>query len=130
MRLLPPALPMLRLPADLLRVLLLLPAIERGRKREGPLTLLPRLRASGNSAGRRGSDRRLSLQRAIGIVDRVTPGGPNCYRRALLEIALSADAAQEPLHLGFRPGGGAGSGHAWLGDRRDRGCSYPAELSL
>jgi hypothetical protein len=49
------------------------------------------------------------------------PGGENCYRRALVEIALDRGAAQEPVHFAFRSRGGHGSGHAWLGGATDEG---------
>jgi hypothetical protein len=33
----------------------------------------------------------------------------------LLEISMDAGAARELVQMGFRSGGGEGSGHAWLG---------------
>jgi hypothetical protein len=68
------------------------------------------------------------LRRLIRGVDACLPGGGNCYRRALLEVALDPAAAAEPLHLGLREHGGPRSGHAWLGDRRDSGEAYDAEF--
>jgi hypothetical protein len=56
----------------------------------------------------------LRLRRIIAAVDRRLPDRGNCVRRALLEMALSPQAAAERLCAGFRSGGGAGSGHAWL----------------
>jgi hypothetical protein len=50
----------------------------------------------------------------IRLVDRLFPGGANCYRRTLLEIALDAGAAEERLFLGLKEQGGPASGHAWL----------------
>jgi hypothetical protein len=58
---------------------------------------------------------RASLRRLIRIVDRCFPSGGNCYRRALIEVAMDASAAAEPLHMGIRSNGGPNSGHAWLG---------------
>jgi hypothetical protein len=57
----------------------------------------------------------MRLARAVRLVDRLFPSGPNCYRRALLEAALDAGAAHEPLMMGFRTVGGTCEGHAWLG---------------
>jgi hypothetical protein len=70
------------------------------------------------------------LRRMIDACDRRLPGGPNCYRRALAEMALHPEAAVETLHIGIVGGGGFGSGHAWLGDRREPGARYDVELSL
>jgi hypothetical protein len=67
-----------------------------------------------SSARRAGSERR-RLQRAIRVVDALFPWGGNCYRRALIETAMDAGAASEPLHMGLQETGGAKSGHAWLG---------------
>jgi hypothetical protein len=63
-------------------------------------------------------------------VDGRLPDGGNCYRRALLAIALDAGAAQDPLVLGLDARGGPASGHAWLGERRGREEPYPVELVL
>jgi len=57
------------------------------------------------------------------------PDGGNCYRRALLELALDPTAAAEPLVFGLKQGGGSGSGHAWLGDARGFE-TYDAEFRL
>jgi hypothetical protein len=73
---------------------------------------------------------RCGLRAAIGSVDALLPGGPNCYRRALLEMALDAAAALEPLHMGLDASGAPMSGHAWL-RAEDRGNrSYDAVISL
>jgi hypothetical protein len=63
----------------------------------------------------RAPEQRNTLRRVIRQIDARVPGGPNCYRRALLEMRLDAVAAREPLHLGLRAHGGPNSGHAWLG---------------
>ena len=57
---------------------------------------------------------RIRLRRLIGAIDRRSPGGQNCVRRALLEMALDGGAAREQFFAGLRKGGGSGSGHAWL----------------
>jgi len=56
----------------------------------------------------------MRLKRVIGAIDRRLPGGKNCVRRALLEIALDGAAAREKFFAGLQTGGGPGSGHAWL----------------
>jgi hypothetical protein len=116
--------------ADLLHVLVLSPAVERARTREGLQPLLKRLRARGSSSRRRDPQARSRLRRAIGLVDRLFPGGPNCYRRVLLEIALDAGAAEEPVRLGFRAGGGARTGHACLESDPTSLESYDAVFTL
>jgi hypothetical protein len=80
-------------------------------------------------AQRNGHDRKL-LQRVIGAVDARLPGLPNCYRRALLEMALDAGAAEEPLHLGLRVPGGHRSGHAWLGGTSDQSVPFDVTFDV
>jgi len=86
-------------------------------------------RARGRIAMRRSADGRRDLRAAIDLVDRLLPGDPNCYRRALLEIGLDAGAAEEPLHLGLRVPGGPRSGHAWLGSGDPRG-TYDVQVDI
>jgi hypothetical protein len=100
---------------EAIRTALAVPQVELGRRSEGPKSLVTRLRAQGRLAARRHAEDRIRLQRAIALVDRLLPGEPSCYRRALLEIRLDAGAAEEALHLGLRVPGGPRSGHAWLG---------------
>jgi hypothetical protein len=64
----------------------------------------------------------------IRFVDSLFPSGPNCYRRALVEIAMDAGAAAEPLHMGLLADGGLNSGHAWLDSAADPTRSYDAEF--
>jgi hypothetical protein len=45
-------------------------------------------------------------------VDRVGPGGANCYRRALLRVALDPAAANEPVIFGLDVP--LAKGHAWV----------------
>lgn len=101
--------------AEVSRVISVLPAVEWGRRSKGPAPLLTTLRRRVTRMPARLPAAREALRRAIRWVDARVPGGPNCYRRALLEIALDAGAAREPLHLALRAHGGVGSGHAWLG---------------
>lgn len=73
------------------------------------------VRAMSASRRARSPDERLVLRRAIAAIDRRFPGGANCVRRSLLEMALDREAGKEELFAGFRRGGGLASGHAWLG---------------
>jgi hypothetical protein len=66
----------------------------------------------------------------VRAVDRLFPSGPNCYRRVLMEIAIDAKAAGEPLYLGLLADGGSGSGHTWLASSKDRGGRYDVELRV
>ena len=100
---------------ELARVLWTLPRVERMRLRAGPRPALRRIRRPGRRARRRDVRARARLRRAIAWVDRLVPGGPNCYRRSLLEMALDAGAAAEPLVIGLNVTRGAPSGHAWVG---------------
>src|SRR6476619_4980550 len=92
----------LRMVEPLVRVLLLLPVVEVGRRRTGPKALLERFRRRGERADVRDAASRVRLMRAIFWVDRHMPGGANCYRRTLLEIALDRHAAAQPFRMGFR----------------------------
>ena len=44
-------------------------------------------------------------------MDALGPGGPQCLRRVLLELALDAGAAEETVRLGLDP---RATGHAWI----------------
>jgi hypothetical protein len=100
---------------EMCRVLPTVPRVESARRRLGPRAALDDLRRRGRSSPRRQAFGRRCLCRAIRLVDRLMPGGANCYRRALLEIALDRGAAADPLLLGFMLQGDQLSGHAWLG---------------
>jgi hypothetical protein len=63
-------------------------------------------------------------------MDRLFPAGPNCYRRALVEMAMDPDAASEQLHMGINAGGWLASGHAWLDSSPDKGTGYQAEFRV
>lgn len=112
-----------------LRVLKALPVVELGRRRQGLKPLVERLRRTGERAMRRGPVARARLQQAIGRIDARLPGGPNCCRRALLEITLDRGAAAEPFRMGLRARGGQPSGHAWLGDHTGPEC-YDMTIEL
>ena len=100
---------------ETLRVLAALPYIEWKRRTAGPGPLVVALRGRADRLQARSVAGRDALRRVIRAVDARIPGGGNCYRRALLEMALDAGAAREPLHLGLRAHGGPKTGHAWLG---------------
>src|SRR5665213_276372 len=100
---------------DILGVLMAVPRVEWGRRHEGPLPLTARLRLRGRQAPSRSEGGRIRLRQIIRAIDARLPGRPSCYRRALLEMSLDADAADEPLHMGLRAHGGPQSGHAWFG---------------
>jgi hypothetical protein len=109
--------------AEAVRATVALPRVERARRALGPRAAVQAMRALGDARWRRSPAERARLQRAIRIVDRLAfRGGANCYRRALLEMALDAGAAGEALMMGFKSGGGVGSGHAWLASHRDGGA--------
>jgi len=115
---------------DLFLVLKATLAVESGRVLGGPAPLLKSLRARGLREKRRSSSERARLSRIVRIVDACFPGGGNCYRRALLEIAVDPIAAASPLNLGLRSGGGPRSGHAWLGPSSEPQARYDAEFSV
>jgi hypothetical protein len=112
---------------DVVRVLRALPAVEIGRRTNGLAPAVARFRERGRSAPPRAPSGRARLQRIIRLVDRCMPGGGNCYRRVLLEIALDRGAAAEPVRFGLREHGGPSSGHVWLADR-ETGGRYDAEF--
>lgn len=69
-----------------------------------------------------------NLAAAVAAVDRRMPGGPNCYRRALLMLALDSGASTKMLHMGLDVHGRF-QGHAWLtGEIPPR--PYEVELRL
>jgi Transglutaminase-like superfamily len=97
---------------DLAMVAMALPRVERGRLRSAVGPLLARLRVEGRRRPARSAAGRARLVRAIGWVDRLGPGGPNCLRRALLRVALDPDAARDPLVFGLDVP--SAKGHAWV----------------
>ena len=116
--------------ADFFRVLRAVPEVECGRFADGPAQLVWRMRARGRDARARNPDERRRLRRLISLVDRILPGAPSCYRRALLEMGLDAGAAKEPLHLGLRVPGGPRSGNAWLGMSSEPVGPYDVQLDI
>jgi len=104
---------------DLLRVVAVASWVERARTTLGPAAALTLVRRRGAARQRRDAEGRGRLARAIRVLDRFMPPGANCYRRVLLELALDAGAAREPVSMGFRSLRGRISGHAWLGAAPD-----------
>lgn len=94
------------------RVLSMLPRVERARQKAGPAALAAAMRLLSEGAPHRDPVERARLRGTIASCDRMVPFGAGCYRRALLEMALDAGAAEEPLVLGLRR---HGLGHAWVG---------------
>jgi hypothetical protein len=116
---------------ELARVVAVLPRVELARRTQGPKHAVPTLRRLGRRRPRRADDARAALRRTIAAIDARLPGGGNCYRRVLLEVALDAGAAEERVALGVRAGGGVRSGHAWLGEGpSDDGERYDLVIEL
>jgi hypothetical protein len=115
---------------DTLRVVALLPIVEVGRRSLGPTPVVGVLRRLGSKGKHRSGFDRVRLRRLIGAIDRCLPDGGNCFRRALLEVGLDPETAQEPIYFGLREHGGPKSGHAWLRDDRESGGRYDAEFAL
>jgi len=114
---------------DCARCLRTIVRIERARRSAGPLPAARLARSFGKTADPRWGLDRERLRRYVRRVDSLFPGGPNCYRRALLEMAFDRGAAAETLHLGLRASGGPRSGHAWLSSETPTG-SYDVTLSI
>lgn len=89
--------------------------LERLRVSVGPKSAVSAARRLGQKSRWRSERDRHDLHRVISLVDRYWRGGPNCYRRVLIEVAMDRGAASEIVQFGFRSSGGMGSGHAWLG---------------
>jgi hypothetical protein len=113
---------------DAMRAVILTVRMNSARRRQGPAKLLRRVRARGFRSRLRTADDRVRLQGIIRLVDRLFPAGPNCYRRALVEMAMDQSAASEPLHLGINARDGIVAGHAWLESSPDKGRGYQVEF--
>ncbi len=84
------------------------------------------MRAHGRETRRsRGRVGRSRLRRAIGWVDAAFPGGPNCFRRTLMEIALDAGAAGETLVFGLDVGK---TGHVAFKNAEDHAFDVAFEI--
>ncbi len=107
---------------DALRVARLLRQVEEARWVEGPAKLVARLRERGMKRDARSPEARHRLVRVIAHLDRWIMREPNCYRRALVRIALDRAAASEPFVLGLDLQASRPHGHAWVA-----GADAPAE---
>lgn len=115
---------------DVVEVLAVAMLAEYRRVTMGPARLVLMQRARGRMRRERNGNERRRLRTIIGLVDRGFPSGGNCYRRALIELALDSGAAKEPLHFGLKAHGGPGSGHAWLGQDADEAAQYDAQIDM
>jgi len=104
----------LRTLVEMARVLVTVPRVEIDRRRSSLHHAVRIMRQRSSKRAARSLEGRRRLRSAIAFVDARLPGGPNCVRRSLLEMALDAGAAREKLLAGFVSGGGKKSGHAWL----------------
>jgi hypothetical protein len=107
-------------------VVFAIPVVELARRYDGPAALLASSRARGRRSPCRSAEQRARLQKIIRILDRLVPGGQNCFRRVLVETTLDARAAEETIFCGLRVGGHIGSGHAWIGAQPQQ--TTPTEL--
>lgn len=104
-------------PLEVARVTRLVREVDRVRSSESPQEVLASMRARGAEGKARGPIGRARLRRAIGWVDALVPGGANCYRRVLLEVALDAGAARETVVFGLDVGS---TGHVAFADSEER----------
>lgn len=103
--------------AEMARVIRMVREVDAARAAGSPEQTLRAMRARGATAEQRGPIGRARLRRAIGWVDACVPGGPNCYRRILLESALDAGAARETVVFGLDVGS---TGHVAFEGREER----------
>src|SRR5579863_8668813 len=115
---------------DVLQVLALLGPAELCRRYAGPKRCAVLARALGRRRASRIPEDRLRLRRFIRAIDVRLPDGGDCYRRALVEMALDPQSATEPLHFGLVRRGGPKSGHAWLDSDPTDSKSYYAEFTI
>jgi len=115
---------------ELGRVARLLIVVERDRSNLGPCPAAARARTRGGGTRARPKSERDVLRRAISILDARMRGGPNCLRRALLEMSLDRGAAGEALHLQVSANGEPGSGHARLESWPEDGRTFDATFVI
>jgi hypothetical protein len=115
---------------EMVRVLTILPGVEAARRSVGIKPLLAELRARSLVRPERPPAARLNLRRAIAWADARMPGGPNCFRRVLLEVALDRGAGSEPACMGFHCPGGKLAGHIWLAGHPESSEGYQANVRL
>lgn len=86
---------------ELLRATREIRRAERLRMTRGPAEAVSLQRARGRKERARTGDGRRLLRRAIVSIDARYPGGGNCFRRVLVELALDAGAAGDRLVFGL-----------------------------
>ncbi len=96
---------------EVARVIRALPLVEHHRRTLGPEPAVTDLRRRGARTTRRDPAARAQLRSAIALCDRLLPLGGGCFRRALLEVALDAGAAEERFHVALHD---KRNGHVWL----------------
>jgi hypothetical protein len=101
---------------EIVRTLRVVSEAEQLRLRNEPERAVRAMRERGRWRTKRGAVGRARLRRAIGWVDAAFAGGPNCFRRTLVEIGLDAGAAEETLVFGLDVGR---TGHVALKDSED-----------
>lgn len=99
---------------------------ERERRARGPAEAVATMRGHGSARPARGPIGRARLRRAIGWVDACHPGGGNCFRRVLAELALDGGAAREPLVFGLDVGA---TGHVAFRDAEEPAFDVAFEIS-
>lgn len=95
---------LLALSVELARALRVAREAERLRMTAGPAEAIATQRAKGRRRPRRDAIARRRLRTAVSWLDARWPGGGNCFRRVLIELALDAGAAEERLVFGLDVG--------------------------
>jgi hypothetical protein len=110
---------------EVVRALGLVRTAERLRLRAAPEAAVNAMRERGRDGPHRGAIGRARLRRAISWVDAAFVGGPNCFRRTLVEVGLDAGAADETLVFGLDVGH---TGHVSFKDSEDRSFDVAFEV--
>lgn len=121
---------LLRLVERVVEVAVVLREVEEARFREGPEALVARMRERGLLTRPRSPAARRRLSSVIHRLDVLLHGEQNCYRRALVLVALDRDAANEPFVLGLDVPGGGATGHAWVDGRDAASTKFDVEFRL
>jgi len=107
--------------------------MDRSRAAMGPRNAVLLARSLGSQVRPRSPRQRVALGWLIRAFDRACKGGPNCYRRVLLELATDPEVAGNVVTMGFTKDGGPRSGHAWRGSgppADQPGRRYDAIISI
>jgi hypothetical protein len=103
---------------------------ERWRQTLPFAAALARARSLGRSRPARPEAERSRWWRWITRVDRLFPGGANCYRRVLIAAASDRGFAETRFTIGLDLDGDAARGHVWIGEARGRERPYAVELRV